>query len=498
MKGAIWRWFALGAAMLGLLAACGSPERTPPPLPVPTATPTPEIVPPMPLYDLTLSLDAAARRLSGQEQIVYPNHSGVALDEIVLRLYPNLPQYGGAMQVSQVLLDGQPVPASLRAEDTALAVALPRPLAPEKSATLDLRFDVDIPLKEEGYVLFGFTQGIWSLPDVYPLLAVYDGARWHEEIAPAHGDAVFAEAALYDVTLTLPASLTLIATGPVVGQVDAGDGRRTYRLGDGPMREFAFLAGAGYRQTESTASGRTLRSYYLPGDEAAGEAALTIAATALRVYEDSFGPYPYEEMSVAEAPLLHYGMEFPALNLIGLSLYREHQDELEDRIVHEVAHQWWYAQVGNDQVNTPWLDEGLAEYSMAIYYQEALGEAKKNTLVNQRWLVPYQVAVENNYDAVVNQPAAAFGWNYEVIVYAKAALFFHALHEELGDETFKAVLRTYADRYRWKIAAPDDFLAVAEEVSGQDLDALYSHWILNATGAYPTGARAAQGAMVTP
>ncbi len=478
MKGTIWQRIALGMAALVLLIACRPVEETPPPSPTPAATATAEAVPPMPLYRLTLHLDSAAKKVDGQEQIVFPNHTGVALDEIVLRLYPNLPQHGGWMDVSQVLLDGKPARATLRAEDTALAVALPAPLPPERAATLDLRFTVEIPAKEEGYVLFGISQGIWSVPDAYPLLAVHDGTRWHEDIAPPHGDPVFAEAAMYDVTLTLPASLTVVTTGPIVGRVEA-QGQRTYQINGGPLREFAFLAGGDYRIAETTAYDILLRSYYLAGDEAAGEAALTIAAAALRAYVDSFGPYPYPEMNVAEAPLLHYGMEFPGLNLIGLNLYRQNRDELEDRVVHEVAHQWWYAQVGNDQINTPWLDEGLAEYSMAIYYQEALGEAKKNTLINQRWLVPYQVAVENNYDAVVNQPAAAFSWNYEVIVYAKAALFFHALHEELGDETFKAVLRTYVDRYRWKIATPDDFLAVAEEVSGQDLDALYNHWILS-------------------
>ncbi|MFN2244753.1 MAG: M1 family aminopeptidase, partial [Anaerolineae bacterium] len=153
--------------------------------------------------------------------------------------------------------------------------------------------------------------------------------------------------------------------------------------------------------------------------------------------------------------------------------------DLEDRVVHEIAHQWWYAQVGNDQVNTPWLDEGLAEYSMAIYYEQVFGEARANTLVNQRWLVPYQVAVENQYDAVVNQPSSAFAWEYEVIVYAKAALFFHAVHQEVGDETFRAILREYVDRFRWGIATPDDFLDVAEAVSGRDLDAVYNRWILS-------------------
>jgi hypothetical protein len=484
-----WAQLLLYGVLAGMLAGCSLLPRESPPTPAgdgvaeqtPTVEPsaTPETVGPHPEYSLSLSLDLPARRLTGQQRVIVPNHTGVALDEIVFRLYPNLPQYGAQMQVGPVSVDSQASAAVLRAEDTALAVPLAQPLEPERSLVVDLSFKIDIPQEVEGYVLFGLSQGIWSVPDGYALLAVHDGEIWHEAIAPPHGDAVFAEAALYDVTLRLPDSLVLAATGSVVGESPGPDGTRDYHIVGQPLREFTWLASSAYQVSELDSQGTLLRSFYLAGDEAAGQAALDISAAALRVYEDAYGPYPYGEMIVAEAPLLHYGMEYSGLNLIGLSLYRDQRAQLEDRVVHEIAHQWWYSQVGNDQVNTPWLDEGLAEYSMALYYEDALGEAHANTLVNQRWLVPYQVAVENGYDAVVNQPSSAFTWEYEVIVYAKAALFFHALHQELGDDVFRAVLHRYAEQYRWEVATPEDFLRVAESTSGQDLDGLYSQWILS-------------------
>jgi hypothetical protein len=483
----IWMRVILMLMLLGLLVSCGLwPTETPLQFPTPlepTVQPTPilgvEEAGPLPQYRLILALDPVERRLEGQERVTIPNRSGAELGEIIFRLYPNLPQYGGQMTVGPVWVDGERVDASQRAENTSLVVPLARPLAPEEQVTIELTFAVEIPEPAEGYVLFGYNEGIWIAPDAYPLLAGHDGSTWREDIAPAHGDAVFADAAFYDVTLTLPQDLTLVATGTMLSEPLTADNQRVYHLAGGPLREFAWLASANYVTSETSAYGTNLRSYYLPGDEAAGRAALNIAAAALRAYEDAFGPYPFDQMSVAEAPLLHFGMEYASLNLIGVDLYREHGDELEDRVVHEIAHQWWYAQVGNDQVNTPWLDEGLAEYSMAIYYRQVYGQAQVNTLVNQRWLVPYQVAVENGYDAVVNQPSSAFAWEYEVIVYGKAALFYHALHQELGTETFEAVLREYANRYRWRIATPEEFLQVAESVSGQDLDRLYNTWILS-------------------
>ena len=478
-------------ALVTTLAACSPRAVEPtrqnivpdePTLPPPTAigVPTAVEISPFPEYRIVMDLDTSGRRLDGKQRVTFPNHTGVELEEIVFRLYPNLPQYGGAMSVGPVWVDGERRTASLRADDTSLAVPLARPLVPESSVTLELAFEIQIPDKGGDYSLFGTSMGIWSLPDAYPLLAVHDGAAWHEDIAPAHGDAVFADAAIYDVTLTLPPTQTLVTTGSVLDETLDPSGRRSYRIGGGPFREFAFLASDRYQMAETTAYGTVLRSYYLPEDEAAGQATLNVAAAALRSYEDAFGPYPFDEMIVAEGPLLNYGMEYPGLNLIGSHLYGEQRAELENRVVHEIAHQWWYAQVGNDQVNTPWLDEGLAEYSMSVYYRQVFGEARANTLINQRWLVPYQVAVENEYDAVVNQPSSAFSWEYEVIVYAKAALFFHALHQEVGDDTFMAIMHEYVSQFRWGIATPDDLMSIAESVSGRDLDPLFNRWILSA------------------
>jgi Peptidase family M1 domain len=481
MRQLSWLRVPLWLALVVLLASCSmlrgpSRSRTPQ---VPAVVPGLDALDPLPEYRLALVLDTAERRLRGREQVTFSNKSGAELNEIVFRLYPNLPQYSGRMNIGPAWVDGERTTSLLRAEQTSLVIPVARPLKPEARVVVSMTFEVEIPQRASGYVLFGYSQDIWSLPDAYPLLAVYDGTRWHEDIAPPHGDAVFADAAFYDVTLTLPPTLTLAATGSVVSDTMDIDGRKVYQIAGGPLREFACLASTQYAVAETTAQGAIVRSYYLPDDEPAGRAALNTAAAALRAYVDNFGTYPFPDMTVIEAPLEFYGMEYPGLNLIGVTLYRERRAQLEDRVVHEIAHQWWYAQVGNDQINTPWLDEGLAEYSMATYYRQVYGEARANTLINQRWLVPYQTAVENGFDAVVNQPSAAFGQEYEVIVYAKAALFFDALRQEVGDKVYQSVLRAYLDRYRWRIATPDDFLAVAESISDRDLDALYNHWILS-------------------
>jgi aminopeptidase N len=145
--------------------------------------------------------------------------------------------------------------------------------------------------------------------------------------------------------------------------------------------------------------------------------------------------------------------------------------------VHEVAHQWWYNQVGNDQVLTPWLDEGLAEFTTQYYYRDRYGDSIADQLLRSRWAAPVADAERRGQDAPIGKPVDEYRDNYETIVYGKGALFFAKLREEMGAETFDRFLRTYLERFRWRIAAPADFQALAEEISGKDLDALFNEWV---------------------
>ncbi len=433
---------------------------------------------PLPEYHLSFQLDVEKRRLVGDEVLLLPNRGATPLGELIFRLYPNLPQNGGRMQVGRVWIDGQAVEAEELAERTALQVKLATPLAPGAVMQVQLAFELDVPQRDTGYDLFGQVGSLWSLPEAYPLLAVHHAGGWQVDVAPAYGDPVFADVAWYDVSLTVPSNMTLVATGAVISHTLQSDGQRFYQVVGGPFREFAFLVSPDFALAETRAYGVEVESYYLVGDETAGKAALWTAAAALRAYAEAFGPYPFAEMKVVEAPLGYRGMEFPGLSLIGQGLYEERPDAQEFLVAHEVGHHWWYAQVGNDQINVPWLDEALAEYSTTAYYRTVYGEGRVATLINQRWQVPYEVAVNNGQDAVVGRPASAFGVTYEPMVYAKGALFFHALRAELGDVTYLAVLREYLRRFQWRIATPSDLMAVAEQISGRELDELYAYWIL--------------------
>lgn len=443
----------------------------------------------MPRYDIRLRVDPAAeQQVTGWERVQVVHRGQDVLGDLFFRLYPNLPQYSGSMFVGGAAVNGQTVPFTYEAQSTAVRIVLPEPLPPEGKAAVEFSFGLRVPRREEGYVLCGESQGILSLPLFYPVLAVRDERTglplWRLDIAPpTHGDVAYVQMGLYQVTATVPSGIVVAATGTVVSTTvsSVGEGWVDLHIVGGPRREFMLILSPQFQTASTDACGARVTSYFLPQDQATGQAALQYAAAALRVYCQHYGPYPFRDMAVVSAPIRYYGMEYSGLNLIGLDLYRQQRKGLEFLIVHEVAHQWWYNMVGNDPLTYPWLDEGLAEYSTYTYQKERYGEDIAEALVERRWRSPYKYAVEQGLDAVVNQPSSAFSVaNYETMIYAKAALFFDAVRREVGEETYYRLLREYLHRYRWGEATPADFLAVAEEISGHDLGAIYQRWILTA------------------
>ena len=125
-----------------------------------------------------------------------------------------------------------------------------------------------------------------------------------------------------------------------------------------------------------------------------------------------------------------------------------------------------------------WLDEGPAEYAAFDYYRGVYGQEAAEDLMSSRWRMPYAVAATNGIDGPIDQAAGVMSdANYELLTYAKAALFFDTLRGWLGDEMYGQVMRAYVDTYRWRIVTPQHFLGLAQTQSDVDLDSLAEQWL---------------------
>jgi aminopeptidase N len=432
------------------------------------------------VYQLDLTLNLDGPQLDGRADILYTNSEETNLTELYLRLYPNMNiDAGGSTEIGRLTVDGKEVEPQYELQRTALRVGLEPSLPPGAAVEVSLEFDVRVPLGAGGnYGAFASQRGVLALAHFYPFVPVYDDEGWNVELAPTFGDVIYSDMSLYDVTLVVPDDVVVVATGSGLPLTVHDDGTITYRFVSGPARDFNIVLSHAFQATRAEVDGITVNCYYLPGDEDGGEMVLDVASEALRIFNRRFGRYPYAELDVVPTFTSAAGIEYPGLIVIAQRLYAG-SDRSEWVVAHEVAHQWWYNMVGNDQVDEPWLDEALTQYATILYFEDRYGPAVAERASRAGLWDRWQKALDEGRDRPVVGPVASFApEDYGPIVYGKGPLFFHYLRQEVGDAAFDNILRTYFQEHRYRIATAESLLAVAERLGGRNLDALYQQWIL--------------------
>jgi hypothetical protein len=442
-----------------------------------------------PVYTITVAVDYANHSFQGHEAVKYTNAEDVSLDQLYFRLFPNgQKSYGnGSLTTSQVDVDGQPVETQLSFENSALQVQLPASLQPGQQTRIDMDFNGLVPVDfggnatPAGYGIYNFTEGVLALSGWYPILAVYDQGSWDLDPVSAIGDSVYSDTGFYTVDLGTAADQVVAATG-IATQRQTTKNTTHYTFSSGPVRDFTMVMSPDFLVASRTVDSTLINSYYLPGHEAGGEKALSVAADSFHIYNQHFGPYPFTELDVVDTPMRNAsGVEYPGIVLISDDLYNDPQSpNFIVTVAHEVAHQWWYSTVGNDVFDEPWLDEALTTYSSSLYYEFEQGFGSAQGLYSY-WEGRYQTLVQQSMDDQVAQTLTHFEnldpKIYGGIVYSKGALFFRALRREIGDDAFFKALQTYFQDYRFKIATGKDLLNAFEQAAGRSLESLYQEWL---------------------
>jgi aminopeptidase N len=431
-------------------------------------------------YFLDVTLEPGVPRLYGSERVIYTNNETSPLEALYFRLFPNTPSFGGGMQVRQAVIDGAIVTPILEAQNSALRLPLDPPLAPGARVDVTLWYETNIPITiDNGYGIYSFSHNTYSLAGFYAIIPAYDKKGWHIEVAPPYGDGTYTDMSLYQVRLTSPQNITWAMSGETISRQDNADGTQTVTAVSGPARDFNIIGSADYSVVSDEVDGVTINSYYLTNERAEGQKVLQYGRNALKYYIEKFGAYPYKEFDIAATPTTAGGVEYPGLISIASNLYAPQSDYLEFVVAHEAAHQWWYNLVGNDQVNEPWVDEALTNYSAVLYIKALYGPATFQKYIEVLFDQPYEDVKKEGQDQAVAGPVAGFPpENYSAIVYGKGPLFFRELQQQLGDEKFFRILQSYENRYKYRIATAEDLRQIIEEVGGRNIDSLYQHWIL--------------------
>lgn len=398
--------------------------------------------------DVTFTSDGAEEVFFDLPANVYAEGGAPVSDYLMGRAYYVGREYGG------VQLDSVSPCSDWSLEDTVLRVSIGPHAAGER---VTLRLEGCVKLVRINHRA-GISEGGVNLGNVLPVLRPADAGDagncpW--------GDPFYSECADYEVSIEADASYAVAASCEAEKSETKG-GRRTTFFRAENVRDFALCLLEGAQVLEEKAAGVTLRYYFYEGE---GEEVLGAACEAVEFFSDAFGDLPFSHYTLVQTGFSAGGMEYPGLCMLSL---RNAGREAVYTAVHETAHQWWYAAVGNDERTHAWMDEGLAEFSCNLFFEahpeygfsraQALSQAKGAV----RALCTVEEQLSGSADTSVDRPLSAFSSEYEYVVmtYAKGMLLFEAVQDFAGESATLRALSRYYEKYRNKVAEPEDLLSM--------------------------------------
>lgn len=279
--------------------------------------------------------------------------------------------------------------------------------------------------------------------------------------------------ATFTFRVTVPDPLLAIANGVLTDTItDVGSTTRVYEMAQ-PMPTYLATVVIGALAVvddaaATTAAGVPIRNVLPPAIAADPPPALAQQGEMLAFLEGVFGPYPFDVYGIAVVPEFPAALENSTLSLFGEGLMDA--GILDSVLVHELAHQWFGDHVTPGDWGDVWLNEGFATYAEWLWLEHTAGpEALAEITAATR----EQMILAGLPPPGTPPPADLFNAS----VYRWGGLTLHALRSEIGDDAFFATLRTYVDRHGGGTARTEDFVAVAEEISGERLDRLFDAWL---------------------
>ncbi|HSV67854.1 MAG TPA: hypothetical protein VLJ59_18395 [Mycobacteriales bacterium] len=387
---------------------------------------------------LTFDVSADLSTVTGTEQVRFRPDRPIR--EVVFRLTANGPtSYPNGTSITVRKATADPAGGRFRYEPAGAAPGSPGgvlaiPLATEVPAGQEVLAEVAFTLKlgQATFERFGREQGTAWFGSGQPLFAWERGVGWHREpLARWTGESATSEASTIDLTVTAPTSLVVMASGVADPPVGLAGGRRSWHTTSASARDVSVAVG-NFRTVQATVGGAQLTV----GALEAAEARSTLAEISRGMTELArrFGPFPFPALNVTVLPAPGGGIEYPgSILLFGSS-------RLVD--VHETAHQWFYALVGDSQFRDPWLDEAFATYAEELVNISAPGAG---------------VDVPGDVGKGINDFPDA-GSYYGTVYYKGAAALFEA-RRRAGPEQFDRAIRCYVNANAWRIAHPENLAA---------------------------------------
>ena len=442
-------------------------------------------------YEIVASYDKESRTVTASQTVEFVNGYDLPVSTLAFRLYGNAYNTTGAVSPSvrdeayykgdstgaitlgTFTMDGKVLPHTLSDSGHSVTVSLPKEVFPMEK--VKVTFDFSLTLAEVNARL-GVTEHTVNLTHWHPELCVLEDGEWVTDDFTAIGDPFLAESAVYKVTLTTPSEYKVVSGARMTAERE-GAGMVTREFSVKGAREVSFIMSSEFK-TVSTLAGSTLVTYAYIGDKNP-EATMRTAQRAISLFSDEFGTYPFPTYTVVETPLIYSGMELTAMAMVDAKL-----EDKTHAVIHETAHQWWSQIAGNNPITHAFIDEGLAEWSTALYYR-AHGETDKEREMRGSHEKRY-VLFMDVMGSVTGEPSSVMAkalsdfvseYEYEVIAYSKGYLMLDSLSALIGRRSLVDGLRRYYTDARYKIFDLSALIASVENGSGKRCEGIFRAWV---------------------
>ncbi len=286
------------------------------------------------------------------------------------------------------------------------------------------------------------------------------GARWYPNLRGSFG--------AFRLEVQTPPEMSAVSDGRLVHHET---GRSTWES-DRPMRALALAAGP-FEKTQRSAGDIPVYTFFYPQTRDHVDTYLDATIEYLALYEDLFGPYPFEKFAVVEN-FFPTGYGFPSWTLLGSAIIRL-PFIIETSLGHEIAHSWWGNGVRVDMRGGNW-SEGLTTYVADYLYKELQSEAAGREYRLQI-LRDYATLVSPGEEMALEKFSHRTTAAERAIGYGKAAMVFHMARRTIGDEAFWTGLRTLATERMFEYITWDDIAATLSETAGVELRDFFAQWV---------------------
>lgn len=434
-------------------------------------------------YDIEVTLDG--KILTGKQTVNYYNDTETGVKQLKFNLFANAYRKGavyspiaaqhtaqsyydgisyGDISIQQVKCGNTDLEYEICGQDmNVLSVKLLEEIFPEERVEIFIAFTVNLA---NVISRTGNNPNTINLANFYPILCSRNEQGFYECVYYSTGDPFYSDCANYKVKITADQSLTVASSGKLIeSTVINGKAINSYSVKK--ARSFAFVLSEKFSTLKEQVDGVEINYYYY--NDSSPEISMQYAVKSMKYFEKTFGEYPYPTYAVVQTEFVQGGMEFPGLVMISNGLDERSYGEV---IVHETAHQWWQSVVGNNEIEYGFLDEGLAEYSVVLFYENHAEYGLSREILVKSARDTYQVfctvsdKLFGKVDTSMLRNLKEFKSEYEYVnmAYIKPCIMYDILRTTIGEQRFFKGLRRYYEVYKFKNAVPDDLVGVYEKI----------------------------------